>query len=91
MSECIVYQEKIAILESIIVDLKADLVELKTWQGYDKWETIKAENKRLQADLAARNRKLRGIEHTFKLWAGTINPDYKKICIQIQQILKEPE
>lgn len=39
-------------------------------------------------DLRIKSRKLRNIEGVLKLWASVINPDYKKIYIQIQQILK---
>lgn len=49
----------------------------------DHYEDMEAENKRLRED----KKTLRRIEGTLKLWASVINPDYRKICIQIIQAL----
>jgi hypothetical protein len=47
--------------------------------------------KGLYPSMVARNKKLRRIERTFKLWASVINPDYQKVYSQIQQILGESD
>lgn len=46
-------------------------------------------NGKLRAELRAKRMTLRGIEGVLKLWASVINPDYKKIYVQILQILKD--